>query len=112
MAKRDYVKYYEEYYGIVIPDGFVIHHIDRDRKNNDISNLIMLPRKLHAKYHFYLNSLTSDSFDLDMKLMHNIYTIDGLANTINECRRWVVKKNNMDNEKMWRELNESNNTTH
>jgi hypothetical protein len=47
-----------------------------------------------------------------MKLMHNIYVIDGLANTINECRRWVVKKNNMDNEKMWRELNESNNTTH
>jgi len=99
MAKRKYVEDYEKYYGIKIPDGFIIHHIDGNRKNNDINNLLMLPSKLHSKYHFYLNSLTIESFDLDMKLMHNIYVIDGLANTINECRRWVVKKLNMDNEK-------------
>lgn len=32
-------------------DMFEIHHIDKNRKNNDISNLVLIPTVLHQKYH-------------------------------------------------------------
>lgn len=38
-------KVYEEYYGYPIPDGFVIYHLDRDKHNDDISNLEVISRK-------------------------------------------------------------------
>lgn len=37
---------WEQHYG-KIPNGFVIHHIDHNRKNNNINNLTLLPKKRH-----------------------------------------------------------------
>lgn len=55
MAKSfNYRKYYKDYYGIDFDSNYVIHHIDFDRSNNDINNLILLPSKLHSRYHFLL----------------------------------------------------------
>lgn len=34
-----------------IPDGYEIHHIDRDKKNNDLENLRMLTISEHQKIH-------------------------------------------------------------
>lgn len=34
-----------------IPDGMVVHHIDRDRTNNTLDNLIVLSNEEHAKLH-------------------------------------------------------------
>lgn len=34
-----------------IPKGFEIHHIDGDKRNNDIKNLIMIPSKDHRSLH-------------------------------------------------------------
>lgn len=47
----NYRKIYENYYSIKIPKGFVIHHIDEDRSNNEIQNLLMMPAELHTKWH-------------------------------------------------------------
>lgn len=33
------------------PKGYVIHHIDEDKSNNDISNLKMMTISEHAKLH-------------------------------------------------------------
>lgn len=41
---------YESHFG-KITNGFEIHHIDRNPKNNDISNLIMLPQQYHVEIH-------------------------------------------------------------
>lgn len=41
---------WEYYYG-EIPDGYVIHHIDANKDNNDISNLQMLTSVEHRKLH-------------------------------------------------------------
>lgn len=58
MGKNfDYRKYYKEYYGIEFGSEYDVHHIDFNRGNNDISNLILLPKKLHRKYHFYLEAI-------------------------------------------------------
>lgn len=32
-------------------DEFTIHHVDIDRNNNDISNLVIAHRGCHRKYH-------------------------------------------------------------
>jgi len=44
-------KFYEQQTNIPVPDDFDIHHIDGNRKNNDIENLVALPTKLHLLYH-------------------------------------------------------------
>lgn len=44
-------RYVWEKYNGVIPNGYDVHHIDRNKGNNDISNLQLLPRKEHLKLH-------------------------------------------------------------
>lgn len=53
----NYRKFYEKYYNIKIPVNWEIHHIDANRKNNDITNLIMIPKKLHSALHNYVGLL-------------------------------------------------------
>lgn len=94
----DYRKYYAEYYGIEIPDGFDIHHIDGDRENNNIDNLIMLPSKLHHKYHmtrkFAENFDTTISFErclsCEPKMAKQFYEV------FIEIGKWFIEKSNME----------------
>ena len=71
MKHSDYRKYYENYYDVKIPKGYEIHHIDLNHENNDINNLVSLPRKLHRKLHFYINAINErrtyrkNRFELD-----------------------------------------------
>lgn len=47
----DYLNIYEQKTGIKIPKGNHIHHIDHNRSNNEINNLVSIPKQLHIKYH-------------------------------------------------------------
>lgn len=47
----DYRKYYTDCTGKNVPSDFDIHHIDLDRNNNHIDNLVAIPRVLHQDYH-------------------------------------------------------------
>jgi hypothetical protein len=44
-------RYVWEYHWGEIPKGYQIHHIDGDKSNNDISNLLMVSHHGHAVYH-------------------------------------------------------------
>lgn len=44
-------RYVWEFYNGEIPKGCEIHHIDRDKDNNDISNLVLLSKKEHMIIH-------------------------------------------------------------
>ena len=44
-------KFYEKQTKAALPKDFEVHHIDSDRKNNDIDNLIALPRATHRGLH-------------------------------------------------------------
>lgn len=35
-----------------IPPGYVIHHLDFDEENNDISNLALMKKQYHLAYHY------------------------------------------------------------
>lgn len=62
MAKSfNYRKYYKDYYGIDFGKEFDIYHIDINRENNEINNLILLPKRLHLKYHYSLSGLSNAS---------------------------------------------------
>lgn len=51
---------------------YVVHHINHNREDNRIHNLILLPKKLHSRYHTLLNLAT-------------LYSIDILEKDINNC---------------------------
>lgn len=109
MAKKfNYRKYYKEYYGIDFGSEYVIHHIDFDRSNNDIRNLILLPKKLHRQYHFILTALGAENgiienFNLRMDGKTNqpiteyqIKMFVDLLDVLKELRKWKQYKNNLE----------------
>lgn len=47
-----YAQYkWEEYWNEIVPEGYFLHHVDRNPKNNEISNLALVTRSFHAKVH-------------------------------------------------------------
>ena len=46
-----YRKLYEKKLWVKLWDGFDVHHIDMNRNNNHINNLLALPKVLHNEYH-------------------------------------------------------------
>jgi len=40
-----------EYWGEEVSKGYVIHHVDRNKENNDICNLALITKKLHSQIH-------------------------------------------------------------
>ena len=54
----------------VIPNGYEIHHIDFNKSNNHISNLIMLSKKEHLEIHS--KSLTDEQRQFRRNNMNNV----------------------------------------
>lgn len=56
----DYRAKYAEYYQIEIGKDMDVHHIDGDRTNNNIDNLLLLPKDIHQRMHksnFYVEAM-------------------------------------------------------
>lgn len=47
----EHILVWENATGFPVPNGFCIHHIDRNKKNNDISNLCLMTHGTHTKLH-------------------------------------------------------------
>lgn len=106
MAKSfDYREFYKRYYNIdFVGKEFEVHHIDFDRENNDIKNLILLPKKLHERYHEllpYVQSLIDDKAVKTIIEMNNGQTLyydemKEFCEIMIEINAWKSKKNLMD----------------
>lgn len=99
---------YKRYYGIDFDNKYDVHHIDFDRTNNDISNLILLPKELHAKYHMLINDLGgidtygNIKFNAYINLCVSNYAapiLEQLGAVIQEINKWVVYKQQLDIQK-------------
>ena len=44
--------------GHVIPEGHVVHHVDGDKLNNKISNLVILSKSDHRSLHHQLEAIS------------------------------------------------------
>lgn len=101
--KRSYKarKIYAEHYGITIPDGMEIHHIDGDPTNDEIENLLMLPRELHKAYHKWKACFDRLSFEqYDGLLLHanqfHFMVMMEFGKVCEECLRWMGYQAQMD----------------
>ena len=63
-------RYVWEYYNGEIPKGYHIHHIDRDKSNNDISNLQLIAESEHCKLHSKQN--VEENYDSMKENLDNI----------------------------------------
>lgn len=54
----NYVKFYKLETKIIIPKNYDVHHIDWNRDNNFITNLIHIPKKIHTLIHNYYGYVT------------------------------------------------------
>ena len=50
-------RYVWEKYNGPIPEGYQVHHLDKNRLNFDISNLCIIPASDHARHHAIENGL-------------------------------------------------------
>lgn len=102
---KKYRSFYKKYYKIDFDNNFDIHHIDLNHDNNDINNLMLLPKKLHNKYHWLLNSVNNDDNNIFQKTFnsiiqssilngdnYNLKSIKELVEVIQECNIWYDYK--------------------
>lgn len=100
----NYRKFYKDYYNIEFGTDYVVHHIDFNRENNNIDNLILLPKKLHSKYHILLNRLGVKNVDemtvsIGINLhtsMHTAPLLIMLGETLQEIKGWILYKQKLE----------------
>jgi hypothetical protein len=106
MAKKVNARqYYKDYFGIDFGDEYVIHHMDCDSENNDISNLLLMPKKLHSKYNMIVNGFCGNKGEItiDFKIkpecggihLYNYNMMKQLCETMYEINEWVKKKSDL-----------------
>ena len=99
---KNYRLKYKRYYNIDFSSDFSIHHIDLNHNDNDIDNLLLLPKKLHNKYHFYITALSNMQFPILIKgnqCNPNNYHLPFLRDfieVIEECNKWYDYKMYLD----------------
>lgn len=101
---KNYRKMFKKYYGIEFDDKYEIHHIDLNHENNDISNLMILPKKLHHQYHFLLghivcqDGILNKTFDAKIHSTvlqgdnYNLMMIENFIPILQECNKWYDYK--------------------
>ena len=63
-----------DYYGLTAQgrENFAVHHIDMNRNNRAMSNMLLLPDNLHRRYHRVLRQLGCNSEGMiDIKVYSN-----------------------------------------
>lgn len=103
IKDENYREKYKAYYGIDFDENFDVHHIDLDRGNNDIDNLILLPKFLHEQYHKCLTEISGITDISKLKII-NVkngcqFEHDALLRfcyVMSEIDVWKFKKANLD----------------
>lgn len=55
------VKVWEDFYGVPVPKGCLIHHLNGDKKDNRIENLECMTHSEHQKYHTNNRTLSEET---------------------------------------------------
>tara|TARA_R110002012_G_scaffold280_6_gene1097 strand:+ start:1173 stop:1529 length:357 start_codon:yes stop_codon:yes gene_type:complete len=82
----NYRKFYIKETGKNIPNNYEIHHIDADRKNNKMENLIALPKNFHKTLHAHIGLLPKKTL---IKLLY-LYDKTNKNFTNNALATWII----------------------
>jgi hypothetical protein len=94
----DYRRIYEERLGISLPLEFEVHHIDMNRDNNEIENLVALPKHVHQEYHRLIPMIENKQFNFtilgtsDSGNKHNLFFFNNSVEFIKvyeDCSYWI-----------------------
>lgn len=94
-------KYIKQYYNIDFNFEYAVHHIDFNHNNNDIQNLMVMPKTLHDKYHRIVNQFGTNinnvnSIMLNIEFGDHITQIiqimSEVVETLKECEKWYNYK--------------------
>lgn len=91
-------KIYESWYGVKIPNGFDVHHIDFNRDNNDPQNLLMLPSELHHRYHQSVLAMFGGEDACVIRpqatpaYRHQLEFLLPFASALDECAEWILRR--------------------
>jgi hypothetical protein len=104
----NYRKFYQEQIGKKYDSSeFDIHHINGNHDDNDLLNLVALPKRLHRQYHYYKNIRNEyvNDFDFIMNAEDMLYAEYFLEKTIynhtkfleilKEASKWVEERDRL-----------------
>lgn len=87
-------------YRKMIPEGWVIHHLDGNHENNHYTNLIAVPWKIHTAYHrTYAAAKTDPLHHLKetvkgWQVYFNLYGFDVFKKTVHETLEAAIEDRN------------------
>ena len=95
FKKSNYRKKYLEYFGLEDDKNFQVHHLDLNIDNNNIYNLVLLPKNVHKRFHFFIAEFRNKekgivTLDLSnpFKSMLEIETCAKILPILKEIKKW------------------------
>jgi hypothetical protein len=99
-----YRKFYEKVLNVKLIKDFHVHHIDGNRENNEINNLLALPKDLHNKYHKCVNdyyrychskklNVKINSHNCNFAFQFEVNTMNNLHSILKECQKYLLYRN-------------------
>ena len=95
---------YKEFFGIDFNRNLEVHHIDFNRENNSIDNLVAIPRIIHNEYHRIITALSyppavengaTGFVDLRISspvVMYYLTELEALSPILTSCWKWLAWK--------------------
>lgn len=98
VKSENYREKYKRHFNIEFGDEYVVHHIDEDRSNNEIENLVLLPSILHSLYHCQKQIVEGKPFPTKIcgnaitEELYHLACVENFINTLKECNKWFDYK--------------------
>lgn len=91
---------YKKHYNINFDRNFDIHHLDFNHENNEMSNLLLLPKQLHEQYHRLVNALRGENGKITIScriVMENgtnyeVQMMRQFCEVMEEIQKWKLYK--------------------
>ena len=90
-----YRNLYKKHYGIDFDDSLEVHHINGNRKDNEINNLILLPKELHQQYHKIIKLSTSITINWNLTTFE-IQLLEEVSKIMDQIDPWKTYKKLLD----------------
>jgi len=95
FKKSNYRKEYLKYFDLEDDKNFQVHHLDLNRDNNNIYNLVLLPKNVHKRFHFFIaefrnreNEIVTLDLSNPFKSIMEVETCAKILPILKEIKKW------------------------